>query len=82
MTTTRPATKSLARRRAELASLYRERAGYEAMLHVAKTYGMSPEIDRLARTITEWDEEIDDAIESAADAGYGPEDFECLNDES
>jgi hypothetical protein len=81
MTTTRPATKSLARRRTELANLYRELSGYNAMLQVAKLYGLSPEVDRLARTILEWEAEIDDAIESAADAGYGPEDFECLNDE-
>lgn len=35
-----------------------------------------PEIDRAQAALAEWEAELDDVIEAAADAGYGPEDFE------
>jgi hypothetical protein len=52
--------------------------GYEGAPETAdgRTYYRGPESERQARSLVEWEHELEQCIEAAAAAGYTPEDFE------
>ena len=52
-------------------------SGHLRLLALARELRMEAEIDHQLRSVSEWQNEIDSTIESAIEAGFGPEDFEA-----
>ncbi len=78
MNNTAARTKSLKRTAEGIRTAHGTIAGYRAMLEIAKAYKMESEIDRLEQSIVEYENDLEDQMDAAIEAGYTPEQIEAV----